>query len=263
MLESISRSAHVIDYGTLSIDKDLSYIEEPPQILDRKDQRLRTKSIPLVKVPWRNHSRRRQLGSAKRRYETSILTYSIEQAAEWRSLRARALLSGRRTSSMHKSLRSLAARARLSSGKSRSNSGTNRSLAARAPLERLGFEEREAADLEREEGELSPEPESNPELVIMVKARDKEGTIAVLGAWYKEVTIAVLGAWYKEVTIAVLGAWYKEVTIAVLGAWYKEGTMAVLGAWHKEGTMAILGAWHKEENNMKYRLMFYRYAILQ
>ena len=35
---------------------DLFYTEEPIQILDRKDQILRTKVIPLVKVLWRSHS---------------------------------------------------------------------------------------------------------------------------------------------------------------------------------------------------------------
>jgi len=31
------------------------YEELPIQILDRKDQQLRTKTIPLVKVLWRNY----------------------------------------------------------------------------------------------------------------------------------------------------------------------------------------------------------------
>jgi len=32
----------------------MTYIEQPVEILDRRDQILRTKTIPLVKVLWRN-----------------------------------------------------------------------------------------------------------------------------------------------------------------------------------------------------------------
>jgi len=45
---------HIIFYGSLQIQKDMSYTEEPVQILDRKDKQLRNKIIPLVKVLWRN-----------------------------------------------------------------------------------------------------------------------------------------------------------------------------------------------------------------
>jgi hypothetical protein len=33
----------------------LTYEEKPVQILDHKEQVLRTKTIPIVKVLWRNH----------------------------------------------------------------------------------------------------------------------------------------------------------------------------------------------------------------
>lgn len=36
------------------MDQDLSYEEKPVQVLDRKDKVLRTKTVPLVKVLWRN-----------------------------------------------------------------------------------------------------------------------------------------------------------------------------------------------------------------
>ncbi|KAL5578274.1 hypothetical protein UlMin_019973 [Ulmus minor] len=35
--------------------ENLTYEEQPVQILDRKDKALRNKVIPLVKVLWRNH----------------------------------------------------------------------------------------------------------------------------------------------------------------------------------------------------------------
>ncbi|KAL6223500.1 hypothetical protein ACLB2K_006886 [Fragaria x ananassa] len=39
----------------ISLQKDLTYEEEPVQILDQKEQVMRNKSIPLVKVLWRSH----------------------------------------------------------------------------------------------------------------------------------------------------------------------------------------------------------------
>lgn len=39
----------------MRIKEDLSYEDEPMQILDEKEKVLRSKTIPLVKVLWRNH----------------------------------------------------------------------------------------------------------------------------------------------------------------------------------------------------------------
>ncbi|XP_062113714.1 uncharacterized protein LOC133825292, partial [Humulus lupulus] len=50
----VSDSTHVLSYENLELDRDLSYEEKPIQILDRKDKVLRSKTIPLVKVLWRN-----------------------------------------------------------------------------------------------------------------------------------------------------------------------------------------------------------------
>jgi hypothetical protein len=44
-----------VDFETLQVQDDLRYEELPVQIIDHKEQQLRTKTIPLVKVPWRNH----------------------------------------------------------------------------------------------------------------------------------------------------------------------------------------------------------------
>ncbi|XP_028102785.1 uncharacterized protein LOC114302024 [Camellia sinensis] len=46
---------HVVDYEDLEVQEDLSYEKQPVQILDRRDQVLRNKTISLVKVLWRNH----------------------------------------------------------------------------------------------------------------------------------------------------------------------------------------------------------------
>ncbi|KAL6211008.1 hypothetical protein ACLB2K_016237 [Fragaria x ananassa] len=51
----IADPSHVLEEQPISLQKDLSYEEEPVQILDRKEQVLRSKSIPLVKVLWRSH----------------------------------------------------------------------------------------------------------------------------------------------------------------------------------------------------------------
>jgi hypothetical protein len=45
----------VINHEPLDIQPNLTYEELPVQILDRKEQQLRTKTISLVKVLWRNH----------------------------------------------------------------------------------------------------------------------------------------------------------------------------------------------------------------
>ena len=39
----------------MELEKDLSYEEQPVQILDRNDKVMRNKTIPLVKVLWRNN----------------------------------------------------------------------------------------------------------------------------------------------------------------------------------------------------------------
>ena len=39
----------------IKVHEDLTYEEQPVQILDRKDKTLRNKVILLVKVLWRNH----------------------------------------------------------------------------------------------------------------------------------------------------------------------------------------------------------------
>lgn len=47
---------YIIDFEPLQIREDLQYEDMPVQIIDHKEQKLRTKTIPLVKVLWRNHN---------------------------------------------------------------------------------------------------------------------------------------------------------------------------------------------------------------
>jgi hypothetical protein len=45
----------IVEYELLGIQEGLTYVEEPVKIVDKKEQVLRTKTIPIVKVLWRNH----------------------------------------------------------------------------------------------------------------------------------------------------------------------------------------------------------------
>jgi hypothetical protein len=45
----------IMEYEPLEIQEGLTYVEEPVKIVDKKEQVLRTKTIPIVKVLWRNH----------------------------------------------------------------------------------------------------------------------------------------------------------------------------------------------------------------
>ncbi|XP_016740282.1 uncharacterized protein [Gossypium hirsutum] len=51
-----SDSTHIVPVEEIDIRPDLTFEEEPVQILDREVKVPRKKSIPLVKVLWRNHS---------------------------------------------------------------------------------------------------------------------------------------------------------------------------------------------------------------
>ena len=46
----IADPSHILQEQPISLKKDLTYEEEPVQILDRKEQVLRNEAIPLVKV---------------------------------------------------------------------------------------------------------------------------------------------------------------------------------------------------------------------
>nr|GEY91745.1 putative nucleotidyltransferase, ribonuclease H [Tanacetum cinerariifolium] len=49
---------HVISYSLDRICADLSYVKEPEAILDRQDRVMKKKTIPFVKILWRNHPER-------------------------------------------------------------------------------------------------------------------------------------------------------------------------------------------------------------
>ncbi|XP_070045845.1 uncharacterized protein [Nicotiana tomentosiformis] len=47
--------SHVLDFSTVQLDENLTYIEEPVVILETHVQKLRSKDIASVKVQWRDH----------------------------------------------------------------------------------------------------------------------------------------------------------------------------------------------------------------
>ncbi|KAL4039222.1 hypothetical protein IC575_002871 [Cucumis melo] len=51
----VSDPSYVVDYEPLEIDENLSYTEQPVEVLAREVKTLRNKEIPLVKVLWWNH----------------------------------------------------------------------------------------------------------------------------------------------------------------------------------------------------------------
>ena len=45
----------MLDWGELELDADVTFEERPVQILDRREQVLRGKTIPSVKVLWTHY----------------------------------------------------------------------------------------------------------------------------------------------------------------------------------------------------------------
>ena len=59
----------------MQLKENLTYVETHVQIVDRKEQVLRSKVIPLVKVLWKNHEREQLLGCQRLRCAASTLNY--------------------------------------------------------------------------------------------------------------------------------------------------------------------------------------------
>ena len=76
--KSVFDSKHVIEYEPLQIQENLSYEEITIKILDRKEQVLRTKTIPIVKVLWRNHSTEETTWEAEEETRQKYLNLFVE-----------------------------------------------------------------------------------------------------------------------------------------------------------------------------------------
>ena len=51
-----SDPSHVVQASEIEMSDNLSYVEEPVQILDCKQRQLRNREIPMVKVLWKSHA---------------------------------------------------------------------------------------------------------------------------------------------------------------------------------------------------------------
>ncbi|KAL5740169.1 hypothetical protein ACOSQ2_029349 [Xanthoceras sorbifolium] len=51
-----SDPSHSVETESIEIQPNLTYEEEPVEILDRELKELRNKTVPLVKILWRNHN---------------------------------------------------------------------------------------------------------------------------------------------------------------------------------------------------------------
>ncbi|GJR27961.1 ribonuclease H-like domain-containing protein [Tanacetum coccineum] len=65
----------VISYPFDQIREDLSYTEEPESILDRQDRVMRNKTIPFVKILWRNHPEREATWETEEYIQDSYLSF--------------------------------------------------------------------------------------------------------------------------------------------------------------------------------------------
>nr|GFB85209.1 hypothetical protein [Tanacetum cinerariifolium] len=61
----------ILLYPLDQIRIDLSYVEEPEAILDRQDRVMRKKTIPFVKILWRNHPEREATWETEESIRTS------------------------------------------------------------------------------------------------------------------------------------------------------------------------------------------------
>ncbi|XP_062028603.1 uncharacterized protein LOC133744522 [Rosa rugosa] len=51
----VQDESHAIDYGTIEVNVDTTFVVEPVRILDRSTKQLRRKEVDLVKVLWSHH----------------------------------------------------------------------------------------------------------------------------------------------------------------------------------------------------------------
>ena len=67
-----SDPSHIVSSETIEQRPDLTYEEEPVEILASEVKELRNKKIPLVKVLWRNHKTEKATWESEERCDSSI-----------------------------------------------------------------------------------------------------------------------------------------------------------------------------------------------
>ena len=79
-----SDPSHVLQNESVNLMENLTYVEKPVQILDYKIKQLRNRSIPLVKVLWRNHSIEEATWETEESMRKSYPHLFIESGTEFR-----------------------------------------------------------------------------------------------------------------------------------------------------------------------------------
>ncbi|XP_073064026.1 uncharacterized protein [Primulina eburnea] len=70
--------SHLLPHDEVELDQNLSHIQRPIQILDRKDKQLRNKLIPLIKVQWNRHGVKEATWELEDKMRKNIQSYSNE-----------------------------------------------------------------------------------------------------------------------------------------------------------------------------------------
>ncbi|XP_073153357.1 uncharacterized protein [Henckelia pumila] len=66
-IKYVADESHILHPTEVQLDQDLSYVERPLRIFDRKDKVLRNKSIPLMKVQWQRRGTEKATWELERR----------------------------------------------------------------------------------------------------------------------------------------------------------------------------------------------------
>jgi hypothetical protein len=65
----------IVEYEPLEIQEGLTYVEELVKIVDKKEQVYVYKTIPIVKVLWRNHGVEGSIVGSRARHAESLSTF--------------------------------------------------------------------------------------------------------------------------------------------------------------------------------------------
>ncbi|KAI5335076.1 hypothetical protein L3X38_025209 [Prunus dulcis] len=64
----VNDASHVINYGTVEVNEDVTHVETPLRILDKMNKKLRTTQVDLVNVLWSHHEK----GDVSRELESEM-----------------------------------------------------------------------------------------------------------------------------------------------------------------------------------------------
>ena len=73
---------HVLRESEMEITENLTYVEEPIEILGREIRKLRRKEIPMVRVKWSNHCTPREATWEVEKHMRSKYSYLFEDSGK-------------------------------------------------------------------------------------------------------------------------------------------------------------------------------------